>query len=145
MKKSGVDWFLDPTVKCLFIRTYGLIDKQLNFENSLTVREDPRYENDFNVLSDVTDCEFNLTTDDLRDIAQFQNEHWPTEIKLKSAMVINSALAHGLVRTFSVYNEQRYPDLTLFNRNDPELIKKLVAHFELPSDYSFPVFLNYTL
>lgn len=143
LTNSGIDWFLDPSVNCLFTRTYGLVNKQLALEYALKVRKDPRYENHFHVLSDITNCEFDVTSDDLREMAQFQNENWPTEIKHKSAMIVNSMLAHGLARSFGVYNEQRNPDLTLFNGDDPELIKKLALFFELPLDYPFPSFLSF--
>lgn len=144
MKNIGIDWCLDPATACLFVQTYGCITKDLAIKYAHEARQDPRFRTHFGILTDITNCTFDLTTDDLRDIAHYMTENWPTDGTQKSAIVVNSALAYGLARTLETYSEARIAKPAIFQTSNPDLVKNLTTYFDLPDDYTFPSFLSFS-
>ena len=68
---------------------------------------------------------------------------WPTTKQIKAAIIIDSKLAHGLIRMYEAFSDGRAKDAKLFASDRPDLASAVQNYFELPPDYSFPDFLNF--
>ncbi len=104
-------------------------------------RQDHRYHNNFNVLTDLTDCELSIAPAELRTLADFMNKNWPTGDTVKAALILDNDLAHGLARMYDVYSKNRAKDPTFFHDNQPNLHLEIQTYFELPEDYQLPDFI----
>jgi hypothetical protein len=142
MRNTGVQHYLDPQVNCLFIHISGFVDLHLAQQYASDARQDPRYHNDFNVLTDLTDSELSMSPTGLRDLADFMNKKWPTTRQIKAALILDSDLAHGLARMYDVYSNDRANDPAFFHNTQPDLHAVVRSHFELPDDYQFPSFIT---
>ncbi len=144
MENSQIKWHLDPQYRCLFTKVYGTIDKARALKHMVEARQDPKFENDFSVLSDVTSCSFQMTADDIREVATYMGTKWPTKNALKSGVIVSSALGHGLARIYSAFSDERGSNTMVFRNDEPNLQLKIALHFEFPDSYKFPEFLDFS-
>ncbi|WP_025898374.1 hypothetical protein [Sneathiella glossodoripedis] len=142
MKDPVFNWHIDPEVGCLFTQYFGILDRETAKKNMITARQSPDYKNHFNILTDIRGCDFNLDTEDLKQLAKFMESNWPTNGPIRTAMLVNSDLAHGLTRMYAVYFSDEAIAPRIFHDNSPNLAKKLIAQLALPKNYQFPDFLN---
>ncbi len=143
MQNTSYRYHLDPEVRCLFIRCYGVITKQVLFDCAAGCRVDPEYENDFSVLNDYTHCTFQASPADLRELAAYMNSEWPTTTPIKAAVIIDSKLAHGLGRMYEVYSGSRAVEPKLFHHDQPNLVSEIQNYFNLPENYQFSDLFNF--
>ncbi|WP_148301786.1 hypothetical protein [Sneathiella glossodoripedis] len=134
--------FLDANVRCLFIQITGLLDLPQAKEYARRARLDPRYENDFDVLTDISFCELKMEGNDLRAFADFMNKNWPTQGKIKGAILLQGQFAHGMARMYDAYTHHRVNRPAFFHREKPDLYKEICSYFGFPTDYQLPEFLD---
>ena len=142
MQQSNFKYYLDIPNECLFVRCYGVITKPSLFECVTTCRAAPDYHNDFSVLTDYSNCDFQATSSDLRELAAFMKNEWPTTKQIKAAIIVDNKLAHGLMRMYEAYSDSRAKDAKLFAFDHPNLSSEIRQYFNLPPDYNFPDFLD---
>lgn len=142
MKNSDMQHFMDVDVRCLFIHITGYVDLERAQQYSFEARQDPRYQTDFAVLTDLTHCDMGLNSVDVRTLANFMNDKWPTDGHLKAALIVDSDLMHGLARMYDVYSRNRADNPSLFHRDQADLYSAICHHFKLPIGYKLPDFLD---
>lgn len=68
---------------------------------------------------------------------------WPTAQQINAVIIIDNKLAHGLVRMYDVYSDERAKDAKLFPSDHPNIASEVRSYFNLSPDYNFPDFLNF--
>ncbi|WP_169568287.1 hypothetical protein [Sneathiella limimaris] len=143
MTNSGFKYFIDPPHTSMFARIFGVLSFPIAKEMAITARTDTSYENHFHTLTELSGVKFELTSEELRQIAIFINTNWPTDGKIHACMILDSELAHGLVRMYDTFVEGRADSPQIFRTDTPNLKNKVIEYMELPSDHQFPDFLSF--
>ena len=134
---------IDPSIRCLFIKGIGTLTRTNSFELADLARQDSRYENDFNVLSDLSDCSIEISPEVLRQLAIYIDQKWPTQNKFMSAFIVNGPLNHGLARIYGAYSSSRIIEPVILNSQNLDIKPQICTIFNLPNDYQLPDFLGY--
>lgn len=134
---------IDPSIRCLFIKGTGTLTKTNSFELADLAREDIRYENDFDVLSDLSDCTIEISPEVLRQLAIYIDQKWATQKKFVSAFIVNGPLNHGLARIYGAYSSTRVVEPVILNSQNLDVKTQIKTVFDFPDDYQLPEFLGY--
>jgi hypothetical protein len=140
MQTSYIKWHLDPKERCLFTKIVGPVDKARVLQHMHEARTDEKFENDFNILSDITECEFLMTTEEIREAAAYMSTQWTTDKTLRTGIIVSSALGHGLARTYSAFRDDRDLNTLVFQQDDPNLTQQIFYHFKFADAYELPEF-----
>jgi len=143
MEDLTTDIHIDPSVRCLFVKGTGTLTKTNSFELADLARQDKSYENDFNVLSDLSDCTIDISPEILRQLAVYIDQKWATPKKFVSAFIVDGPLNHGLARIYGAYSSSRIVEPVILNRKNPDIKTQIKTLFNLPNDYQLPAFLDY--
>ncbi len=142
MTRGRYEFYVDPVEMCIFIKHFGVLDKQSILDRREAVEASELFTKNQNRIIDYSGCELNLSSDDLRDVAKSLEPSVDPENSFRAALIIDSVLAHGLGRVFSSVVSPLNIDNQIFNRNDNNFEVDLREWLSLPKNYDFPGFLQ---
>ncbi len=143
MENLEFEAYTDPAVRCLFVKCTGKLTRENGFELADMARQDDNYENDFNVITDISGCEVTIKSEGLRQLATYINQKWPSKVNFTSAFIVDGPLNFGMARIYGAYSSMRVVEPLIFNIKQAGIKEKIKAAYHLPADYQFPEFLKF--
>lgn len=134
---------LDVNAQCLFARIDGCLNIDNCFELAQAIRINPEYQNHFNTVTWLTNCQIDLDFNDLGRLKSYIDKTWPSKHELNAAFVVDSALSHGLTRVYEQQATTRNVLPQIFHPDEPNFKKHLTEFMRLPAGYSFPDFFDF--
>lgn len=133
---------IDLKEKFVFIKHFGVLDKQIILDRRAAVEASDLFTKDLNRIYDFSGCEIHISSDDLRAVAKSLEPSVDPENTYRAALIIDSDLAHGLGRMFGSAVSTLNIDNQIFNRNSENFEINLKGWLRLPINYGFPEFLR---
>ncbi len=141
MKNSGFDYLIDPSTHCFFIKHYGVFNLEIVGEGNKALMSHKDYKWDLNRLVDLTKCELDLTTDDVRTLSNAVTARNSADSQYRGAYIVNSALAHGMLRIFETLVQSPVNDYQIYNSDTPKLENQVKTWLGLSDTYLLPDFI----
>lgn len=142
MSKPSYTFSIDKAIECLFVRFYGEVDLEFLQELAISARSHEDYENHYNIIYNISGCAFEISTDDVRLIAEYVNANWPTDKVIKTVFLVDTALAQGMVRMFDGFNSDRAEEIKLISTDTEDKKSQILNFLDINNDYEFPSFLE---
>lgn len=142
MKTSRFEFKIDKAVNCIFIRHYGFVDLASILDRGNAILNHEDYQAGLNRITDYTDTETDLNSDDIRFITENISSRLAVSGTYKEAVIVNDLLSFGLVRVFHTLSDVNANEYEIFSHEFPNNLEKMKNWLGLPTDFIFPHFLS---
>lgn len=143
MNDLGYKFQIDLEAGCIFIRHYGVINLERVMERVALVRKHPDFKPDIQRVIDTTDCEIDISADEIRSFWGNIGQDIDKRGRYKEAIIVNSPLAHGMVRIYESLLPFGQIEVQVFNSDNPEIWAGIRAWLGLPMNVRFPEFMKH--
>ena len=106
------------------------------------VRQHPDFQANISRVLDVSDCEIEISTDDIRSLIENISRDIDKRGSYKEAIVVNSQLAHGMVRIYESVKPFSQIEVQVFNGDNPNVWAEVRSWLGLAPDIRLPEFLT---
>jgi len=135
------EFHINLDANCLVVRFFGEIEGALFYAQFVEITSHPDYYDGLRRIFDFRGCILTISGSDMRNLVGKIQTDRPSPAPYKAAVIVDSLLMHGLVRTYIGLLTVPDSSYKLFNAKNGPVLGEAVDWLGLSDDFTPPAFL----